>query len=108
MAAASSSLLAVTEVAGFDYSWVDSSDVAVASCFGFFDGPAVEDVVIRSGMRDAGTEDFRGADSASARASYGKAATFVDAGWTIVYRPDGYPPSGSPTRSLPAPTWLAA
>lgn len=81
----------MTEVDGFDYSWVDSSDVAVASCFSFFEGPTVEEVVMRSGMREARTEDFRGTDVASARVSYSEAAVFVESGWTVVYEPNGYP-----------------
>lgn len=88
----SSTFLAVTNADQFDYSWVNAaSEVGVATCFSFFDGPTVEDVVSRAGIREWRTEDFRGPASASSPLDDSEVAVFSESGWTVAYEPNGYP-----------------
>lgn len=76
----------------FDYLWVNvASEVAVASCFSFFDGLTVEDVVSRAGIHEWRTEDFRDPGSASLPLDYSEVAVFSESGWTVAYEPNGYP-----------------
>lgn len=76
----------------FDYSWVDAaSAVGDATCLSFFDGPTVEDVITRAGIREWRRENSREAGSASFGLGDGVVAVFSDCGWTVVYEPNGYP-----------------
>jgi hypothetical protein len=75
-----------------EYSWVDAmSGVAVASCFSFFDGLSVDEVVALAGIRDGRVARFARADAAPAPLGDGEVAIFSAAGWTVLYEPNGYP-----------------
>ena len=75
-----------------DYSWVDqSSEIAVASCFSFYDGLSVDEVVTRTGIEEWRSPDRRASADGSSWLSDGDVAVFADSGWTVLYEPNGYP-----------------
>lgn len=83
----------------FGYAWLTSTTDApgaamqVASCFGFFDGVSVDEVVARGAVRDARSTDLsETSEPIRALPDYCGIAIFDGgSGWVVSYQDNGYP-----------------